>query len=171
MNPFTERQKFTQVWLWLILVGSLLVPMAITAYQVMAKGEHFDAATYITAIALPVSILFLMWSFRLDTKIDSEGVHYKFFPFHIKYKTIAWAEISKAYIRQYKPIVEYGGWGIKYGLGDKGKAINVKGNIGFQIELSTKKKVLIGTQEGEAIKAYLIELVKNKIIAKDIINP
>ena len=67
----------------------------------------------------------------------------RFFPFHFREKHFAWEDISKAYVRRYSPLWEYGGWGIKYGF--QGKAYNVSGNEGIQLELKSGKRVLIGT--------------------------
>ncbi|PWG05518.1 hypothetical protein DIS07_08650 [Polaribacter aquimarinus] len=89
-------------------------------------------------------------------------MHYQFFPFHFSFKTISWKEIKNAHVRNYDPIGEYGGWGLKGGFPfnkKKGKAINVKGDIGIQLELQNNKKILIGTQKEieakQVLKTYL----------------
>lgn len=85
---------------------------------------------------------------KLKTRIDEYGIHYQFIPFHRSTKTISWNEINNIYVRDYDPIGEYGGWGLKAGWGKKrGKAINVAGSIGIQLELKNGKKVLVGTQK------------------------
>ncbi|TBV28449.1 hypothetical protein DMZ43_00440 [Meridianimaribacter sp. CL38] len=71
---------------------------------------------------------------------------------------MSWKSINNAYVRTYEPISEYGGWGIKGGWNkSKGKAINVSGTIGIQLELADGKKLLIGTKkqiEAENTIAY-----------------
>ncbi|APG66435.1 hypothetical protein LPB136_06055 [Tenacibaculum todarodis] len=76
-------------------------------------------------------------------------------------RNIPWKEIEKAHVRTYDPITEYGGWGLKGGAfwnKKNGKAINISGDIGIQLELKNGKKLLIGTQkENEAnqvLKTY-----------------
>ena len=70
-------------------------------------------------------------------------------------------ESVKAFgIRQYKPLKEYGGWGIKYGMGRVGKAYNVKGNIGMQLELKNGQKVLFGTQRADAFQRAMEKMMK-----------
>ena len=65
-------------------------------------------------------------------------------------------EIIKYEIRKYRPIIEYGGWGIRFNK--SGKAYTVSGNIGIQIQMSTGKGILIGTQQPneflQAMKLY-----------------
>jgi TATA-box binding protein (TBP) (component of TFIID and TFIIIB) len=46
-------------------------------------------------------------------------------------------------------LLEYGGWGIKYGR--KGKAYNVSGNRGVQLVFKDGKQLLIGSQRAEEL--------------------
>lgn len=69
-----------------------------------------------------------------------------------------WEQIDSAYVRSYNPIGEYGGWGIRGGKlwsKSKGKAINVSGDIGIQLELKNGDKLLIGTQKKEEARSVL----------------
>ncbi|RCS28324.1 hypothetical protein DUT90_01480 [Polaribacter sp. WD7] len=92
-------------------------------------------------------------------------MHYQFFPFHFSLKTILWQDITKAYVRTYDPIGEFGGWGLKGGAlwnSGKGKAINVKGDIGIQLLLKNGKKLLIGTQKENQAQQILQKYLKNE---------
>ena len=89
----------------------------------------------------------LLSSLKLYTRIDAMGVHFRMKPFHFKEQTIPWEDIDQIHVRKYSPILEYGGWGMRYGR--NGKAFNVRGNYGIQIVKKNGKKVLIGTQRPE----------------------
>ncbi|MUU77731.1 hypothetical protein GN138_04685 [Winogradskyella sp. HL2-2] len=92
-------------------------------------------------------------------------MHYKFFPFHWSFKVIKWKDIQNVYVRSYDALGEYGGWGLKGGAfwnKSKGKAINVSGDIGIQLILKNKKKLLIGTQKQNDVKNVLASY-NNKI--------
>jgi hypothetical protein len=71
----------------------------------------------------------------------------RFIPFHLKEIFIAWNQLDECYIRTYSPLGEYGGWGIKYGLGGAGKVYNVSGNQGLQLVFKDGARLLIGTQK------------------------
>ena len=77
--------------------------------------------------------------------------------------------MSRHYVHTYDPIGEYGGWGIKYGK--MGKAYNVSGNRGVQLEFADRKSILIGSQKPEqldsAIEQYLKNHVKNEFNIKE----
>ena len=51
--------------------------------------------------------------------------------------------------RVYRPIREYGGWGIRYGK--NGKAYNISGDRGVQLELQNSKPLLIGSQRADEL--------------------
>ena len=137
-QSYIENQRFTQLWLWLILAGVLM--------GVMMTGE-------VVAVGITLIVFVVFYLLELRTKIDNEGIHYRFFPLHRKTRTIKWTDVDKAYVRQYKPLLEYGGWGFRYGL--KGTAMNVRGNMGMQLVLKNGRKILIGTQRAKDLDNFL----------------
>ncbi|WP_225035472.1 hypothetical protein [Winogradskyella sp. SM1960] len=150
MKIFKEEQRFNQLWLIVLILVSLLVPVGVillSYFEDPSSYTNLELTSSIGFIILAAGIIFL---FKLETRIDEKGIHYKFFPFHWSFKVVTWNDIEKAYVRTYSPISEYGGWGIKGGIlwnTSKGKAINVSGDIGIQLELKNGKKLLIGTQK------------------------
>ena len=118
------------------------------------------------------SIFFKEKQFTLTTIINEEGIYVQLFPF-LKYKFFPWSMISNAYIRKYKPIKEYGGWGIRTRM-FKLKLFNIKafrilnndiaysmsGKIGLQLELTNGKRVLIGTRKSIEMEEVLRKLRK-----------
>lgn len=150
MKIFKEEQRFTQLWLIVLMAVSITVPIAIMTQEYLKENTKMTTNQFVfTLFGILISALFI-FTFKLTTRIDEKGIHYQFFPFHFKLKLISWSQISKAYVRTYDPIGEYGGWGLKGGWSkSKGKAINVSGDIGIQLELNNGKKLLIGTQKKE----------------------
>jgi hypothetical protein len=100
--------------------------------------------------------MYLFWNSRLIVSLDSEGIRYQFVPFHRRLHLIRWVEVERAFVRTYRPIIEYGGWGIRFGL--KGKAYNVSGTDGLQLELKNGRKVLFGTLEPSRISLAMSQI-------------
>ena len=73
----------------------------------------------------------------------------------MKFKYYAWEKLKKSFVRQYSPIAEYGGWGLRYGFLGKGKAFNVSGDKGLQLEFMDNKKLLIGTSKPDELTEAL----------------
>jgi hypothetical protein len=127
-------------------------------------------------------LLLTVWllSFSMSTYMDKEGIRIKvmIFPFFSVYQFFSWDMISKAYVRKYNPIMEYGGWGIKIGgfpfklfkptgsfVGNfknrnKNIAYNISGNKGLQLELTDEKRILIGTRKPFEMEDILRKLGK-----------
>ncbi len=160
MKVFDETQRFTQIWL-IVLLGGIF---AISFYSVLNKysqikgtasnGELYGLLMPILILILVILLFFVM---KLNTRIDEKGIYYQFFPFHLKLKKIGWEELKDISVRKYAPLMEYGGWGIR-GLSRKtstGMAYNVKGNMGIQLIFKDGGKLLLGTQIPEKAKEVI----------------
>lgn len=169
MKEFLEVQRFKQWWLWTIVIGVVVVPVILVMIGPKTSEKDFVNNVLIGS-AVPVFVFILFLTMQLRVRINDAGIFYRFFPLHLRVFSIEWDEVEKAYIRQYSPIAEYGGWGIRFGLGGKGKAYNVSGDIGLQIELKTGKKILFGTQKPDEIKELLNQLVKAKVLKAEAIK-
>lgn len=158
MKVFKEEQRFTQVWLLVVLLVSILVPAGIILQEYLRENSQISTNQLLVSLALLIASVGIIFIFKLTTRIDENGIHYQFFPFHLKFRKIGWEEIEKAFVRNYNPIGEYGGWGLKGGFiwsKNKGKCINVSGDIGIQLILKNGNKLLIGTQQKEAAISIL----------------
>jgi len=158
MKVFREEQRFTQLWIIVLIAVSALIPLVIILSQYLKNENAFTATELVITLSLGVCLPLIIFLFKLYTRIDEKGVHYRFSPFHFKLKTIQWSKISKAYVRKYDAISEYGGWGLKGGYfwrKSKGTAINVSGDIGIQLELENGKRILIGTKLEQQAKEVL----------------
>jgi hypothetical protein len=117
-----------------------------------------DLVLILTSI-IPVMLIILLLVLRLVTRIRQEGVYVQFKPLQFREKFIPKEEIKSFELRKYKPIAEYGGWGIRTGLRKYGKAYNVSGNMGLQLYLANGKKLLIGTQKPREVQKAMEALM------------
>jgi hypothetical protein len=150
---FSEKQRFNQWWLWAFLIGINLLFLYVALFQPNI------ILTLSFVFTLILTLLFLI--FRLETHISEEKIYVRLYPLQLKYKEYKWSEISKCSIRQYSPIGEYGGWGLR-GFG-KNKAINISGNLGLQLDFINNKKLLIGTNKTKELTEALEKIGKLKI--------
>ncbi|TNJ44591.1 hypothetical protein KFZ70_01005 [Tamlana fucoidanivorans] len=151
MRIFKEEQRFTQSWLLIVIGLSIMIPLIFLTNGLIAK--QISLLNYLLISSFIILCCSFIFIFKLNTRIDEIGIHYQFFPIHRNLKTIYWKDIFSAKTRKYNAIKEYGGWGLRGGslLGGKNIAINVKGNIGLQLTLKNKKRILIGTQKKSEI--------------------
>jgi hypothetical protein len=143
----------------MIINAFFLYAICCRFFGVEAIGNVASDDTYVWAFftaVLPITLFFL--SIRLDTVIQEDGIHVLFFPIQWKLKAYPWEEIQECYVRTYRPLTEYGGWGYRIGLFESGGALNVSGKEGIQLELKNGKRLLIGTQRPEDAKEALQKL-------------
>ena len=133
---FQEKQRFTQWWLWIIIF------LSCSLFYLPYKADE-DIPFSLTLLSIAIPLFFYL--FELRTFVTKKGLYYQFFPFHFKKYLIKIEEIEEIEALEYKPISDYGGWGIKYGF--KGKAYNVSGNKGVKIHLKNKRHILFGSQK------------------------
>ena len=144
MRVFKEEQRFTQLWLIaLIITIAMLLTIVFTKKFINGKMGFLKYLWALSVVLIPCALIFII---KLKTRIDEIGIHYQFYPIHLKMKIIPWKDIEYAQTRIYNALPEYGGWGLNF-LGKKGRAINIKGNIGIQLTLNNNKRILIGTQK------------------------
>lgn len=157
-TEFTEEQKFTQWWLWLILIGIGILPIY-GLYTQFIIGDTFGTNSMsdvglILFSVLVFSFILLFWFMRLRTEIDQNEIRMNFFPF--TKKRIPWNEVKNAEVINYGFV---GGWGIRIWT-SYGTVYNTKGNKGLAIELLDGKKLVIGTQNEAVLKAILENIEK-----------
>ncbi len=151
LTIFEEKQRFNQWWLYAIL----LLPVGFIGYEIISKEINWNAV--LIELLILALVFALIFSIQLKTKITETGIGVQFFPFVWKEKHFRWDEIKTMEVREYSPIAEYGGWGLRYSF-KNGKAYNISGNNGLQLIFTNDKKLLIGTKKPEELKAALSKL-------------
>lgn len=101
---------------------------------------------------------FVLSKTKLITQVRTDGIYVTFPPLQTRSTICRWDNIEKLFIRTYNPLAEYGGWGIRYS--PNGRAYNTSGNIGLQILFKDGSKLLIGTQQPEALRKALHQVAK-----------
>ena len=119
-----------------------------------------DIVLVIITIIFGLGFPALFYMVNLTTEVHNDGLYFRFYPFHLSFQKIEPDDIKIFEVRTYSPIREYGGWGIRYGR--KGKAYNVSGNRGLQLEFSDGKQLLIGSQRPEDLAEALNSAIGRK---------
>jgi hypothetical protein len=158
---FREIQRFRQTWMWLILLSIAAIGWWALVQQLVfgvpfGDNPASDMGVLIIFISCGVLLPGFMAVLGLETVVDTEGIGYRFVPVQ-RMRRIEFSEIASYRVRRYSPLREYGGWGIRYGAG--GKAYNVSGDMGLDIELRKGGRILIGTNRPEEMENLMRLLV------------
>ncbi|AWG20683.1 hypothetical protein FFWV33_03575 [Flavobacterium faecale] len=154
---FQEEQKFTQWWLWLVLIGVALMPAYGIYKQIILGGVFGDKpmsdSGLIIAAVVSFGLLLLFLFSKLKTTINDKEILINFFSF--TNKSIQWQDVKSAELITYSFV----GYGIRL-FTKYGTVYNTKGNKGLALELKNGKSLLIGTQKMEELKEVVTKVWK-----------
>ncbi len=160
---YRETQSFRQWWMWALVL--IIAAMSLYgAVQQLILGRPFgnnpapDGWMIVIAIVVGIGLPLFMYMNKLTTEIRNDGLYIRFFPLQLSFIKITPQEIKRFEACTYSPLGDYGGWGIRFG--NKGKAYNVSGNRGVQLELTNGKRLLIGSQRPEELVQTLTSITR-----------
>ena len=161
---FTERQRIKLWWVWVIFLcvdGFFLFGV----FKQVINGQQFGSnpmsnAGLLFMTGLMIAFTLFIASIHLDTIIKKDGIYVRFSPFHTTFKHYTWDKLTKTFVRQYSPIIEYSGWGLRVGLWKT--AFTTSGNKGLQLEFTDNKTLLIGTHKPDELTEALNKIEQLK---------
>lgn len=160
---FQEKQKFTQWWLWMIL----LTPAFFIFYELLLplfRGNSNTSGNVAVSVVIPneslvalfilLLVLGFMYFSTLKTTVHSDRIVVRHLLF-VK-KEWFWNEVQSV------EIIKYGfvGYGIRFSM-NHGTVYNVKGNKGLFLKLKNGKKRLLGTQKPKELEKVVSSILKN----------
>lgn len=150
---FREVQKFTQIWIWLLLGFVAAVVWYMLIVQIflgtpVGNNPAPDQVVWIILIVFGIALPLFLGSLKLKTEVWNRGIVINFFP--IQNKLVSFDEIEKVEAIKYNPIRKYGGWGIKIGRG--GRVYSISGNMGVRLDLTNGKHIMIGSHRAKELE-------------------
>lgn len=160
---FAENQRFRQLWLLFVIASLVGLSVYAFIYQIimgknLGNSSMPDSMLIITVLLTGLSLPVFFFLTELKTRVTEDGLYIKYFPFHRKWLFFSPVDIENFKKTKYRPILEYGGWGIRIGINKK--AYNASGNMGIQLTLSDGKRLLIGTQKPDEFQSAMQEMMK-----------
>lgn len=154
---FREQQHMRQWWLWVILllitglswyffIGQILLDRPV------GDRPAPDWAVWLIFLLFGIVMPLFFLATRLVTVVTQEllDVHFRF----LSRRRIPLSSIASASAVRYRPLLEYGGWGIRWSPG-RGWAYNAHGDRGVRLKFRDGKQLLVGSQDPDALAAAL----------------
>lgn len=166
---FYEEERFNQKWnLFLITpicVGFILFQLYSLYSQLVWKkpvGSEPLSDSWLIAMSFFVIPLmtFLVWLFsvtKLIVKVDREKIFIRFYP--LVKREILINEIASFEIKEFNPIIDFGGWGLRYSIRWKTTGYIMKGKVGVHIHLKNGKNLLISSERANELYQVIKEVV------------
>jgi hypothetical protein len=157
---YEEVQQMRQWWLWLIIILCIAPLWLILGYQLITGkpvGDKpaSDLLLFTICVIATAPLAGILYFLKLTTRIDSEGICYGFnFPSG-NLNRIPWSQIRSL------EMITYSGTGYGYRISSKyGVVYNTSGHRGLQIISRKGSKLLLGTNNEEALILVLKMLRK-----------
>lgn len=163
---YKEVQHFRNIVVW-IIVGCIAIFMLYSGIEQLIFGNVVGsrpAPDGVMAVFVAVfGIIFpiAMISVNLKTEVKEDGLYISYFPFIPRKRKIPPEMIASAEPKHYNALRDYGGWGLRYGIG--GKAYNISGNEGVMIRLVDGEHFLLGTKNSERLAETINNAVNNSV--------
>lgn len=140
---YSETQKFSLK----VVISIFIFTIAFTVLVNLFAGDVDWQIILSVCVLSSLIIGMAFWFLKLDTKIINGIINVKLSP--ILNTNINRDEISQIEKITYRPIVDFGGWGIRFGKG--GIIYNMRGNKAVKLSLKSGKIIYIGTQNPDQL--------------------
>ena len=160
---FREEQRHLPLWVY-----PLIAPPVVLAWWFFVRewilGIPLEARpapawlAWVVFLSVGVGLPLLLATLRLKVVMRKDELWFRYFPFWAK--IIPLSEISSCEMRRFRPLRDYGGWGLK-GTPWAGMSYTVRGNKGAQLVLKNGKRILIGSQRAEELAAAIKEKISS----------
>jgi hypothetical protein len=142
-----EESTPPPLWVWPIIVGSFIA----AAFAVWQDRSATPTAIGVTSALLLVGPL-IFWALvgRLHVRVTHTSLVIGFGHLPLIQKHIPFSDIAEIEPVKYRPIVEFGGWGIRWGFGGK-RAWTIRGNRAVRLKLRSGKLFYVGSEDPEQL--------------------
>ncbi len=145
MANFREEQRFE--WFWTVM---FCVPALMTGYglyrQVVMNQPFMPAGLLWPAFLVTVVVAIWFLRLKLVTEVRDNGL-FIWFVWLWPERTIPWDQIRTIETRTYRPILDFGGWGVRWAA--RGIVYHAHGKQGVRLVLESGERVLVGSAHSE----------------------
>lgn len=155
---YREVNSAKPAWIWPILIFAAGLVWYGFFEQVVGGRPFGDnpgpdwviwVSWLLAGIGLPVFLVVA----RLIVTVGRDDVTIRWFPLWTR--RVPLSDIAECEVQKYSPILQYGGWGIRYGGPDRGWAYTLSGNQGVFLRTSSGKNLLIGSETPQRLAAAI----------------
>ena len=154
MARFTEDQTFSPAIAglsFLLLFATNIVILATGALAAPDAALAKQPPLIVTLLVLPATgaafIAAFTMAFRLRTRVEEDRLIFGF-PLGLR-RTIPLDQIRSAEAVTYRPLRDFGGWGLRFG--SMGMMYNARGDRAVRLHLKNGKVVFVGSQTPEEL--------------------
>ncbi|MCE2397534.1 MAG: DUF3093 family protein [Gemmatimonadetes bacterium] len=146
-DVYRER-TWAPTWVWALLSVVGLASVG----GVLLGGEEAASPWLVVVGALLVGLVSCFS--RLDVEVLRRSLRVGFGPVRVARKHIAYGDIESARPVKYRPVRDFGGWGIRWRGGKT--AWTIRGNRAVRVRLRSGKRIFVGSEHSQRL-AYRVQ--------------
>lgn len=140
-----QNRLFHVIWIAVIIMWILFIQQIIFG-QTVGNQPAPDWFVILLWFLIGIGLPAVMWTARMVVDVTDKHVTIQYQP--IVKKVIEMHQIDAVEATTYRPIREYGGWGMIW-LWNNVRAYTVVGNEGVMLTMTDGKRILIGSQQAD----------------------
>ena len=151
---FEETQKYPQWVNWVIRFAMLTTVLGLVISLITEKQKTDTTIGLLIVVPIAILVVYLNSNIRLQKIVTSNGLYYRWEPWHKKFRLIQKEDIESFYSRKF-PLAKLGsGWFPSYGryhVASRGQ--------GIQLFLKNGRKIFFSTNEKNLFERALQKLI------------
>jgi len=171
-NRYVVYEETTHLPLWVtaVLIAVILASSWPLVSVVRAAGAGPVSAGAWIGAGTPALLIAAMYGLfgKMTTQVRRTSVRIAFGYIDLIEKVIPFDEIEDAEAMRYRPIVEFGGWGIRWGWGRSKRAWTLSGNEALVLHLTDGTHFYVGSEHPERLLTALRGVWKPKGTGADV---
>jgi hypothetical protein len=153
---FEEIQKYPRWVSWVVRLAMILTILGLLLGYINEKEKTDMAIGLAFVIPVAIVVIYLNSNMRLEKIVTSNGLYYRWKPWHKKFRVIQKEDIGSFYTRTF-PLVKYGfGWFPTYGWYH-----NAGRGEGLQLVLKNGGKFFFSTNEKNLFQNALQNMISS----------
>ena len=144
---FEETQRLSPLII-LAIVAAVLVGFGLVYWR---TGGALSRPIWMLLGGTAVFLAALVAMSRMQTEVTADSVDISMF--YLISESIPHGQIAEHQVLEYRPLREFGGWGLRYG--PSGRAYSMSGSEGVRLVLDDGSQVTLGSQNAEALASAI----------------
>ena len=150
---FEEKQKYPRWIAWVIVLAMFLTVIALLAALFTENDNRQTLIGLLVVVPVAIMAIFLNRNIQLEKVVTSNGLYYRWKPFHKRWRVIEKEDIQSYTVRTF-PFLSYGfGWFPTYGWYH-----NASRGEGLQLYLKDGRKYFFSTGDKDQFEAAIQNL-------------
>lgn len=165
MVVYREEQNFDWRVYVFVVASEVLVWLGLIWFHqqpVQPAGGHrlgLVELSVVAGVGLVLPALLVVGLLRMTTEVGPTDLRVWFGWIPTYRRVIPLGTIQRVEVVSYRPLIDYGGWGIRQGR-DGIRVLNARGNRGVRIDLTDGTRFLIGSQHPEDLARALERAIR-----------